>query len=77
MTARPQPIFGATWQPGVTRGADGFKVHVNGEPAPRAVAANERQGWVLLSRTIDTDQGEVEGLPIRVYGRVELVPISE
>lgn len=36
----------ATWQAGVTPGNDRYKILLNGEPMPNAVAANDRIGWV-------------------------------
>lgn len=39
-------IDDAEWQPGVTPNSGKFRITLNGEPVPGAVAASETAGWV-------------------------------
>lgn len=42
----PRAVKDAEWQAGVTPNSECYRVFCNGEPMPRAFAANETKGWV-------------------------------
>lgn len=50
----PEPIAGVTWQAGVTPGSEKFRVLLNGEPRPDAIAAGVEhradgsEAWFVL-----------------------------
>jgi hypothetical protein len=67
----PEPIHGAEWQAGITIDNDKFRVVLDGQPVPLAIAASVSGSWVV--RLVDSAAGATE----RVTGQVRLAPEAE